>query len=47
MKNAGGPPSVELMARMHATQERLRTIGLADLVLLGTAIVSMAAARYL
>ncbi len=47
MKNAGGPPSAELMARMHATQERLRTIGLADLVLLGTAIVSMAAARYL
>lgn len=47
MKNAGGPPSAELMARMHVTQERLRTIGLADLVLLGTAIVSMAAARYL
>jgi len=30
MKNAGGPPSAELMARMHVTQERLRTIGLAD-----------------
>lgn len=47
MKAAGGPPSDELMARLHAVQERLRTIGMIDLILLGIAVVAMASARYL
>ena len=46
MKAAGGPPSAEIMGRMHAAQERLRTIGLWDLVLIGVAIVAMESARY-
>jgi uncharacterized membrane protein len=45
MKNAGGPPSAELLGRMHAAQERLRTIGLWDLVLIGIAILGMESAR--
>jgi uncharacterized membrane protein len=45
MKAAGGPPSAELMGRMHAAQERLRTIGLWDLVLIGIAILGMESAR--
>jgi len=44
---AGGPPSGELAARMHATQERLRLIGMVDIVLLVFAVVAMASARYL
>lgn len=47
MRAAGGPPSAELMARMHAAQERVRQIGLFDLALLGVALVGMAVARYL
>jgi uncharacterized membrane protein len=47
IRDAGGPPSGELAARMHATQERLRLIGLADIVLLLAAVVGMASARYL
>ncbi len=47
IKAAGGPPSDALMARMHATQERLRLIGLVDIVLLVFAVVAMASARYL
>jgi uncharacterized membrane protein len=47
MKAAGGPPSAALMGRMQAAQQKLRTIGLVDLVLLSIAAVSMAAARYL
>ena len=47
MKAAGGPPSGELMARMHAVQERLRLIGTIDLVLLVIAVVAMASARSL
>jgi hypothetical protein len=35
------------MSRMHATQERLRTIGLIDIVLLLFAVGAMAGARYL
>jgi uncharacterized membrane protein len=46
MKAAGGPPSAELMGRMHDAQQRLRTIGLWDLVLIGIAIVAMESARY-
>ena len=47
MKAGGGPPSPELMARMHAVQERLRLIGLVDIALLTIAVVGMAVARYL
>jgi uncharacterized membrane protein len=46
IKAAGGPPSAELMARMRAAQERVRTIGLIDLVLVGVAVLGMATARY-
>jgi uncharacterized membrane protein len=45
MKNAGGPPSGELMGRMHAAQARLRTIGMWDLLLIGIAILCMESAR--
>jgi uncharacterized membrane protein len=44
---AGGPPSADLMGRMHAAQERLRTVGLVDLVLVLFAVIAMATARYL
>jgi uncharacterized membrane protein len=47
IRAAGGPPSDDLAARMHATQERLRLIGMIDIVLLVFAVVTMAAARYL
>ncbi|HJW22641.1 MAG TPA: hypothetical protein VJ506_09450 [Candidatus Limnocylindrales bacterium] len=47
MKAAGGPPSAELVGRMHAAQARLRLVGLIDIVLIFTAIVGMASARYL
>jgi hypothetical protein len=47
MKAAGGPPSPDLLSRLHALQERLHTIGLVDLVLLGIAVLGMASARYL
>ena len=47
MKAAGGPPSAELMAQMHAAQERVRTIGALDLILIGLAVLGMATARYL
>ena len=47
MKAAGGPPSPELMGRMRAAQERLRLVGLVDLILLGIAVALMASARYL
>jgi hypothetical protein len=45
MKLAGGPPSAELMGRMHAAQESLHRIGLADLVLIAIAILCMESAR--
>lgn len=47
MKASAGPPSAELMSRMHAIQERLRLIGLIDIALLLFAVVAMASARYL
>jgi uncharacterized membrane protein len=46
MKAAGGPPSAELGARMHAAQHNLRQIGLWDLILIIVAIVAMESARY-
>ena len=47
MKASAGPPPADLVARMHATQERLRRIGLIDIVLLLFAVIAMASARYL
>jgi hypothetical protein len=47
MKAAGGPPSAELIGRMQAAQERLRTIGRITLGLLVVAVVGMESARYL
>lgn len=45
MKAAGGPPPREMLGAMRATQERLRTIGLIDLILLGISVLGMATAR--
>jgi uncharacterized membrane protein len=42
----GGPPTAELLARLHAAQERLRMIGMIDLVLIGISIVAMESAKY-
>jgi hypothetical protein len=47
LKASAGPPPEELVSRMHATQERLRLIGLIDIVLLLFAVTAMASARYL
>ena len=47
MKASGGPPSEELLARMHATQQRLRLIGAVDIALLTLSVAAMASARYL
>lgn len=47
MKASEGPPPAELVSRMHAGQERLRLIGLIDIVLLLFAVAAMASARYL
>lgn len=47
VRAAGGLASDELGARMHSTQERLRLIGMIDIVLLVFAVVAMATARYL
>jgi uncharacterized membrane protein len=47
IKAAGGPPTTELMGRMHAAQQRLRMIGLVDLLLVVFALLMMAVARYL
>ena len=43
MKTSAGPPPPELMSRMQAIQERLRLIGLVDIVLLLFAVAAMAA----
>jgi hypothetical protein len=47
MKAAGGAPSTELIGRLHGAQERLRMIGLVDIVLLAISVVGMAVAREL
>lgn len=47
MKASDGPPSPELMGRLHAIQQKLHTIGMVDIVLLVGAVVTMAAARHL
>jgi uncharacterized membrane protein len=46
IKAAGGPPSAELMARLHAAQERLRMVGTVDIALVGIAVLCMSTARY-
>jgi uncharacterized membrane protein len=46
MQAAGGPPSAELMAEMHAAQERVKRIGQVDTVLIIIAVLTMATARY-
>ena len=47
MNSSGGPPTPELMGAMHTVQQRLRLIGLADIILLGIALLGMVVARYL
>jgi hypothetical protein len=47
IKAGGGPPSEAQMSQLQAVQARLRTIGLADTVLLAVAVIAMASARYL
>ena len=47
MRDAGGPPGPELVARMEAAQARMATLGQIDFVLLAIAVVTMATARYL
>lgn len=47
MRDAGGPPSAELVGQMEATQARVHTLGQIDLVLLGISVAAMAVARYL
>jgi uncharacterized membrane protein len=46
IKAAGGPPSAELIAEMHAAQARVKQIGQIDIVLVIIAVVTMATARY-
>ena len=46
MKAAGGPPSADVLERLHAAERRLRLIGGVDLVLIAIAIVCMETARY-
>ena len=46
MRDAGGPPGPELVARMEAAQARMATLGKIDFTLLAIAVVTMAIARY-
>ena len=46
-REAGGPPTAEVMARIEAAQSRLATLGKIDIVLIVFASVAMAVARYL
>lgn len=47
MRDAGGPPSADLVGQMQAAQARVHTLGQVDLVLLGVSVAAMAVARYL
>ena len=47
MTASDGPPSPELVGRLHAVQKKLHTIGMVDIVLLGVAVIAMASARNL
>ena len=47
MASAGRPPTADELTRFHALEARLHRGGQADVVLLLTAVVFMAAARYL
>lgn len=44
---AGGPPSAELLAEIHAAAATLKRIGQIDVVLLTIAVLAMESARYL
>lgn len=46
LKAAGGPPSADLAARLHATQERLKMVSQVSFALVVIAIFAMATARY-
>ena len=43
---AGGTPSLAQAAEMDAIRRRLSTFAIADMILLGTAVMTMATARY-
>ena len=47
MASAGRPPTPDEVSRFHALEAKLHRGGQADVVLLVTAVVFMAAARYL
>ena len=47
MATAGRPPTAEELARFHGLEARLHSAGQADVVLLATAVIFMAASRYL
>lgn len=47
MRDAGGPPGPEMVARMEAAQARMAMLSKVDFVLLAIAVVAMAIARYL
>lgn len=47
MATAGRPPTPDELTKFHALEARLHNAGLADLVLLVTAVVLMASSRYL
>jgi uncharacterized membrane protein len=46
IRAAGGPPSGEMLGRMHAAQESLHRVSLADAGLIAVAVVFMSASRY-
>lgn len=47
MATAGRPPTPDEMGRFHALEARLHRAGQGDVVLLATAVIFMAASRYL
>jgi len=47
MATAGRPPSGEELGRMGALAGRLHVLGIADVILLGFALLAMATARYI
>ena len=47
MAGAGRPPTPDEVTRFQALEGRLHRAGLADVILLGTAVVMMATSRYL
>lgn len=47
MATAGRPPTPDELTRLQGLEARLHRAGLADVILLGTAVVMMATSRYL